>query len=163
MLEQQWQRDASGNVPSRPYLQLGLSDNVTYTFDDTLPEGSRITSITIDGVPYDPAKGYRVGTFSFLVTGGDNFRIFTQGANPRDSGLVDRDAWIAYLGQHSPVSPDFARQSANVMGMPTAVERGQTIAFGLGKLDLTSLGSPANSSVEVSVGGISAVFPSEYS
>ena len=55
MLEQQWQRDASGSVPTRPYLQLGLSDNVTYTFDDTLPEGSRITSITINGAPYDPA------------------------------------------------------------------------------------------------------------
>ncbi len=37
MLEQQWQRDAGGNVPTRAYLQLGLSDNVTYTFDDSLP------------------------------------------------------------------------------------------------------------------------------
>ena len=55
LLEQQWQRDASGNVPSRPYLQLGLSDNVTYTFDPALPEGSRITSVTVDGAPLDPA------------------------------------------------------------------------------------------------------------
>ena len=79
MLEQQWQRDASGAIPTRSYLQLGLSDNVTYTYDDTLPEGSRITSITINGAPYDPAASYRIGTFSFLITGGDNFRIFTQG------------------------------------------------------------------------------------
>ncbi len=55
MLEQQWQRDANGNVPSRPYLQLGLSDNVTYTYDPTLPEGSRITSVTVNGEPLDPA------------------------------------------------------------------------------------------------------------
>src|SRR3954454_373888 len=53
LLEQQWQRDANGNVPTRPYLQLGLSDNVTYTYDDALPEGSRITSITINGAAYD--------------------------------------------------------------------------------------------------------------
>ena len=66
LLEQQWQRDAQGNVPSRPYLQLGLSDNVTYTFDPTLPEGSRITSVTIDGAPLDPAAEYRIGTASFL-------------------------------------------------------------------------------------------------
>src|SRR5262249_39114251 len=64
MLEQQWQRDANGNVPSRPYLQLGLSDNVSYTYDDSLPEGSRITSITINGAPYNPAGQYRIGTFS---------------------------------------------------------------------------------------------------
>ena len=55
LLEQQWQRDASGQFRPAPYLQLGLSDNVTYTFDDALPEGSRITSITINGAPYDPA------------------------------------------------------------------------------------------------------------
>jgi len=111
LLEQQWQRDANGNVPTRPYLQLGLSDNVTYTYNDALPEGSRITSITINGAPYDPAASYRIGTFSFLATGGDNFRIFTSGTNTKDSGLVDRDGWIAYLTAHKPVSPDFARQA----------------------------------------------------
>ncbi len=40
MLNQQWQRDANGNVPSRAYLQLGLSDNVSYTYDATLPEAA---------------------------------------------------------------------------------------------------------------------------
>ena len=115
MLEQQWQRDAErqGADPRRT-CSSGLSDNVTYTFDDTLPEGSRITSITINGQPYDPAASYRIGTFSFLVTGGDNFRIFTQGTNAKDSGLVDRDGWIGYLTAHPPVSPDFARQSVKV-------------------------------------------------
>ena len=38
-LEQQWQRNADGTVPSRPYLQLGLSDNVTYTYDPTRARG----------------------------------------------------------------------------------------------------------------------------
>ena len=32
MLEQQWQTLPDGTVPSRSYLQLGLSDNVTYTY-----------------------------------------------------------------------------------------------------------------------------------
>ncbi|MCB0982898.1 MAG: 5'-nucleotidase C-terminal domain-containing protein, partial [Ilumatobacter sp.] len=91
---------ASNNVPSRPYLQLGLSDNVTYTWDDSLPEGSRITSITIDGQPVDPTADYRIATFSFLITGGDNFRAFLQGTDARDSGLVDREGWIAYLQNH---------------------------------------------------------------
>ncbi len=155
LLEQQWQRDASNNVPSRPYLQLGLSDNVTYTFDASLPEGSRITSITIDGAPYNPAANYRIGTFSFLATGGDNFRAFLLGANTRDSGLVDRDAWMAYLGSHKPVRPDFARQAVSVSPLPTTVTHGGSASFTLSKLDLTSLGSPANTTAYMSIGGVS--------
>ena len=155
VLEQQWQRDASNNVPSRPYLQLGLSDNVTYTWDDSLPEGSRITSITIDGLPVDPTADYRIATFSFLITGGDNFRAFLQGTDARDSGLVDREGWIAYLQNHPNVAPDFARQALKVTNLPTAVTPGTTMAFTVSKLDLTSLGSPANTSVEVTLGGVS--------
>ncbi|MCU1502231.1 MAG: multifunctional nuclease/2,3-cyclic-nucleotide [Ilumatobacteraceae bacterium] len=155
LLEQQWQRDGSGAIPTRPYLQLGLSDNVTYTYDDALPEGSRITSITINGAPYDPVAGYRIGTFSFLTTGGDNFRIFTSGTNTKDSGLVDRDGWIQYLEDHQPSTPDFARQAVKVTNLPTAAVIGSNVQFGVSALNLTSLGSPANTSLAVSIGGVS--------
>ena len=155
MLEQQWQRDANGNVPTRPYLQLGLSDNVSYTYDASLPEGSRITSVTIDGEPLDPAADYRVGTFSFLATGGDNFRVFTEGADTRDSGLVDRDAWIAYLRAHPGLSPDFARHAVAVSGAPDSVVAGGTLGFEVSRLDLTSLGSPQNTSLDVRLDGVS--------
>ena len=154
MLEQQWQRDAAGNVPTRAYLQLGLSKNVTYTFDATLPEGSRITSITVDGQPINPTGSYRIGTFSFLTTGGDNFRIFTQGTDARDSGLVDRDAWIDYISAHSPLTPDFARQAVVVSNLPTTASIGSTLSFGMSGLDLTSLGSPLNTSISASIGGV---------
>lgn len=153
MLEQQWQRDAAGNVPTRPYLQLGLSDNVTYTYDASLPEGSRITSITINGAPYDPAASYRIGTFSFLITGGDNFRIFTSGTNAKDSGLVDRDGWISYLSAHKPVKPDFARQAVSVSPTPTIATQDGFLSFSVSKLDLTSLGSPANTVLTASIAG----------
>lgn len=153
MLEQQWQRDINGNVPSRPYLQLGLSSNVTYTYDASLPEGSRITSIMINGQPVVATQGYRVGTFSFLLDGGDNFRIFTSGTDRRDSGLVDRDAWIDYISTHSPLSPDFGRQGAAVTNLPSVVVPGQPLNFQVSALDMTSLGSPQNTSLDVSVGG----------
>lgn len=156
LLEQQWQRDKDGNVPSRPYLQLGLSDNVTYTFDPALPEGDRITSVTVDGQPIDLEASYRVGTFSFLATGGDNFRVFTEGTDPRDSGLVDRDAWISYLSANQPVSPDFARQSVQVTGLPAEATQGETVAFDVARLDLTSLGSPANTSLTATWAGSAA-------
>ena len=156
MLEQQWQRDAVGNVPSRPYLQLGLSSNVTYTYDAALAEGSRITSIMINGVPVAATQGYRVGTFSFLLDGGDNFRIFTSGTDRRDSGLVDRDAWIDYISTHSPLSPDFGRQGVAASNLPSVVVPGQPLNFQVSALDLTSLGAPLNTTVAVTVGGRNA-------
>jgi 2',3'-cyclic-nucleotide 2'-phosphodiesterase (5'-nucleotidase family) len=155
LLEQQWQRDAAGNIPSRPYLQLGLSKNVSYTYDPSRPEGSRITSISMNGAPIDPTHAYRIGTFSFLVQGGDNFRIFTSGTDARDSGLIDRDVWISYIGDHSPVAPSFARRSAVVSGFPAAVAAGAHVTGDVSKLDLTSLGSPQNTSVVVKLDGAS--------
>lgn len=146
VLEQQWQTDAEGNIPSRPYLQLGLSDNVRVTADPSKPLGERITSVWIDGAPLDPSATYTVSTFSFLATGGDNFRAFTEGT-ARDTGLVDRDLWISYLENNPNLSPDFARQMVEETGMPASVSAGDAVSFSLSKLDLTSLGSPANTAV----------------
>jgi len=146
VLEQQWQRDSSGNVPSRAYLQLGLSKNVKYTYDATRPEGDRITSVTINGAALDPSASYKVATFSFLATGGDNFRAFKEGTTV-DTGLVDYEAWIDYLTDNAPVSPDFARRSIAVTGAKSSYKAGDSVAITLPKLNLTSLGSPANTSV----------------
>ncbi|WP_369370659.1 ExeM/NucH family extracellular endonuclease [Promicromonospora sp. Populi] len=151
LLEQQWQTDANGNRPSRPYLALGLSDNVSYTVttaDPNATPGNNVSSITIDGVPVDPAAEYRIATFSFLISGGDNFRVFTEGTDGRDSGLVDRDAWIAYLDSASPITPSFARTRTVTTTLPGTVEAGGSTAVSLSGLDLTSLGSPQNTAVE---------------
>jgi 5'-nucleotidase len=148
LLEQQWQTNADGTVPSRAYLQLGLSKNVNYTYDATRAAGDRITSIRVNGALVDPAQAYRIGTFSFLATGGDNFRIFTEGTDTKDSGLVDRDAWIKYLQTNSPVSPDFARRTVAVVNTTaTEVKSGDAITMTVSKLDLTSLGSPVNTAL----------------
>jgi len=145
VLEQQWQTNADGTIPSRPFLQLGLSDNVNYTFDASRAAGDRITGIWIDGVQIDPAQSYRIGSFNFLLTGGDNFREFTNGTNTRDSGLVDREAWISYIQTNSPLSPSFKANQASITGAPTAaVNPGDTITFTVGSLNLTSLGAPKN-------------------
>lgn len=148
LLEQQWQTNPDGTVPSRAYQQLGLSKNVNYTYDAARAAGERITSIRVNGTLIDPAKSYRIGTFSFLATGGDNFRIFKSGTGTKDSGLVDRDAWITYLQAHNPVSPDFARRSVAVANTTAAeVKGGDAVTLAVSKLDLTSLGSPANASL----------------
>ncbi|RLP73201.1 LPXTG cell wall anchor domain-containing protein [Mycetocola tolaasinivorans] len=153
VLEEQWQRDAAGNVPSRPYLQLSLSDNVHYTFDANRAEGDRITSITVAGEPIDPTRGYRVGTFGFLITGGDNFREFQNGIGTRDSGLIDRDAWIDYLTTAGTLTPSFARNGVQVSDLPAdAVEAGKSFTVTLGSLDRTSTGAPVSTSVLTALG-----------
>ena len=159
VLEQQWQRDDEGEVPSRPYLQLGLSDNVNYTFDPTRAEGDRITGIWVNDEAIDPARGYRIGSFNFLLTGGDNFWEFQNATDTRDSGLVDRDAWISYLTANNPVSPSFAVAQAAVTGVPTeAVAVGDTVSFAVSQLNLTSSGAPKNSTLAVDWAGSATEF-----
>ena len=48
VLEQQWQRDSAGEVPTRPFLRLGTSAGFTYTFDPARPEGDRITTMWLE-------------------------------------------------------------------------------------------------------------------
>ncbi|WP_318241519.1 ExeM/NucH family extracellular endonuclease [Cellulomonas avistercoris] len=151
MLEQQWQTNADGTIPSRPYLQLGLSDNVTYTYDASRDLGDRITSVTVDGAPIDRGADYRIGTFSFLAQGGDNFRVLTEGRGTADSGLIDRDAWIAYLEAHPGLSPDFGERAVAVPEL-APVAAGGELTFTVGGLNLTSLGAPENTQVEVRLG-----------
>jgi 5'-nucleotidase len=82
------------------------SAGFTYTWDAARSVGDRVASSTIklDGVPVDPAQGYRVTMNSFLADGGDGFSVFTQCTNPL-GGEVDADALGRYLGENSPVSP----------------------------------------------------------
>ena len=164
LLEEQWQLAADGTVPTRSYLQLGLSENVTYTFDadpdgdgvlvgDLDDTGKHITSVTVDGAPLDPAAEYRIATFSFLVQGGDNFRTFLAGTGARDSGLVDRDAWMDYLTASSPLTPEFTRQSVIAPAL-APVTAGDAVAFQVGKLDMAAYGAPQTTSVTASLDGV---------
>ncbi|WP_316296687.1 5'-nucleotidase, partial [Clavibacter michiganensis] len=85
-LEQQW-GDTAGRDRD---LALGVSGNVRVTYDASRGPGQRITGIWIDGAAVDPAASYRVGSFSFLLQGGDAFAALGEGADTRDSGLIDR-------------------------------------------------------------------------
>ena len=143
VFEQQWQRELDGDVPSKPFLQLGTSANVSYTFDPARPEGQRVTSLWVDDAPVDPAASYKVAVPSFLTSGGDNFHAFTEGTAV-DTGLLDYEAWIDYLGANSPVAPDFARHAVRVEGVQPAQVAGAPLAVTLSELDLTSKGAPVS-------------------
>lgn len=148
VLEEQWQPDAA----SRPYLQLGLSKNVHYTYDSSAAKGSRITGIWVNGKKVTDTATYRVGSFSFLLAGGDNFTTFADGTDTKDSGLVDYQSWIDYLTKSSPVAPSFVKHGVEVQAAPTAAV-GDDYQIKVSNLDLTSLGSPQNTKLSVTVGG----------
>lgn len=147
IFEQQWQRDKDGNVPSRPFLQLGVSRNVHVTLDETRPEGSRVTGLTINGESVRNARDYVVSTFSFLAAGGDNFWAFKEGV-AADTGRIDRELWIdSFFGNGETKSPDFRRRQVYATS-PSKVATGTRATVSLRKLNLTSLGSPENTTVQ---------------
>lgn len=132
VLEQQWQRDALGNVPTRPYLQLGLSNNVSYTYDAALPEGKRITSVTVAGKPIDPKKLYTIGSGSFLIAGGDNFFELAKGKDALDAGRADLEAWVGWIKSKGTLRPSFAKQAVSVHKLPTTLKLKKAVTFSVG-------------------------------
>ena len=147
LLEQQWQRDADGNVPSRPFLRLGTSDGFRSTFDASKPEGSRITGMRLDGTPIDPSATYRVSATSFLAGAGDNFWEFADGQGVQDTGFTDLQAVVDYLGEFAEhdvaVLPvDYAQHQVGIRfpgAAPATYEPGDTLAFDVSSLAMTGL------------------------
>lgn len=144
ILEEQWQPAGS----QRPFLHLGLSDNVQTTLDASRPVGQRVTSIRINGAAIDPAKVYSVSTFSFLAQGGDNFASFKEGTT-KDTGLVDRDLWIKYLTDHKPVAPDFTREQIHVTGLQDSYRAGDKATIVFTQLDMGSPGALKNTRLDL--------------
>ncbi len=83
---------------------LYVSANVAYTWSASAALGSKISNLSVDGVPVDPSKGYRVTVNSFLSTGGDGFTTFNAGTD-RVGGNVDIDALANYLQANDPIAP----------------------------------------------------------
>ncbi|GAA3533737.1 bifunctional metallophosphatase/5'-nucleotidase [Amycolatopsis ultiminotia] len=96
VLEQQW-------GPSGTKI-LQVSSSLHYTYSAAAPVGSRVSAITVNGTPVDPATPYRVSVNNFLAAGGDGFTEFTKGTDLA-GGPVDLDAFIAYLGAHPGIAP----------------------------------------------------------
>jgi 5'-nucleotidase len=83
---------------------LQISASLTYDWSTSAAAGSKVSNMKIDGVAVDPAATYRVTVNNFLAAGGDGFTTLTAGTDLL-TGEIDLDAFIAYLGAHSPVPP----------------------------------------------------------
>ncbi|GAA1724914.1 hypothetical protein GCM10009809_20890 [Isoptericola hypogeus] len=157
-LEQQWQRDADGNVPSRPFLRLGVSEGFTYTYDPARAEGDRITGMWLDDAPIEEAASYSVTVNSFLATGGDNFRAFAGGADARDTGKVDLTAFVDYMAAFAadqPLPVDAAQHAVGVSfpaDAPEAYAPGSAVAFDVSSWAMTGSADVTDPELTVALG-----------
>jgi 5'-nucleotidase len=154
VLEEQWQPAGA----SRPFLKLGVA-GITYTYDPTAAAGDRIAQVWVGDVPLDPAAQYTVVVNSFLASGGDNFTTLGQGTNKTDTGRVDLQAMVDYLGEFSPASPDLAQRAVGVH-VATAVPDGGFLPGDSVAVDLSSLlfsggeSQGASPTVALTIGGV---------
>ncbi|WP_223626519.1 ExeM/NucH family extracellular endonuclease [Microbacterium sp. EST19A] len=151
VLEEQWQPAGS----ARPFLKLGVSEGLVYTYDPAGAQGSRITSITLDGTPIDPAASYNVAANSFLAAGGDNFFTFKEGTGKRDTGKIDLQSMVDWFDANKTASPDYAQRAVGVAVSPADADgysAGDQVTVSLSSLAF-SAGEPAPGEVTLSLGG----------
>jgi len=150
VLEEQWQPAGA----SRPFLKLGVSAGMTYTYDPGAAQGSHITEIMLDGAPIDLAATYSVGVNSFLASGGDNFFTLVEGANKSDSGKIDLESMVDYFAEFGTASPDFAQRAVGVVvSAPGGTSVGDQVTVNLSSLDF-SRDEPGAGTVAVSLDGV---------
>ncbi|GAA2989112.1 bifunctional metallophosphatase/5'-nucleotidase [Actinokineospora diospyrosa] len=101
VLEQQWQPQPNGTTITR-FLQVSAS--LKYSWSQSGTQGNRVSGITVNGQPVDPAGSYRVSVNNFLAAGGDGFTELAKGTNLA-GGPVDLDAFAAYLTAHPNLAP----------------------------------------------------------
>jgi 5'-nucleotidase len=99
LLEQQWLD------PKRPRI-LQVSNGFNYSWDSTKPYGEHVVaaSISLNGVPMDPASSYRVTVNNYLSLGGDGFTVLKEGTD-QQFGVFDAEALYAYFQANSPIAP----------------------------------------------------------
>lgn len=166
VLEEQWQPEGA----SRPFLNLGVSDNVNFTYDPERAKGDRITSVSVDGKPLDPNASYVIGTMSFLAGGGDSLFTLAEGTDVVDLGLLDMQEFVGYIESLSDpsgtpaISPDYRKRGVvvSVNGAdktapvaPVEVPRctaGPTLD--VDKLDFTSIPSVKNTDLVATIGDV---------
>jgi 5'-nucleotidase len=153
LLEQQWQRNADGTVPSRPFLRLGTSEGFRFTYDPARPEGDRITGMWLDDVRLRAGTSYTVTANSFLASGGDNFRAFNLATDKRDSGRIDLQAMVDYMAANSPVQADATQHAVGVSLDADSYAPGAEVTAELSSLAFSTAPDPKDTEVEVFLDG----------
>ncbi len=71
-----------------------VSEGVSFSIDTA---AGTVSDVLINGAPIDPNKEYVIATNSYLVSGGDGYKMFKNKIADYDSSLMQRDAFIEYV------------------------------------------------------------------
>jgi 5'-nucleotidase len=89
---------------------LAPSEGFTYAVDMSKPEGSRVSGMRLNGKHVTLNGRYRVAVNNYLASGGDGISAFTKGTDVTDMGIIDLDAFIAWIAPgRTPPRPDRIR------------------------------------------------------
>ncbi|SMX64349.1 5'-nucleotidase [Brevibacterium iodinum ATCC 49514] len=171
LFEEQWQPDGA----SRPFLHLGISDDLDVVYDSNADKGERVKSVKVDGEDIDPSKDYRVATLSFLAAGGDNFSSFAKG-DFEQSGLTDFETWENYFNKHQAegkdVTPDKNERQADAakdvinngdlkaeLTGPKTIKPGESAEFALKTNAKSEVAGPIEVTVDLPDGYTAEVAP----
>ncbi|MCK9824663.1 bifunctional metallophosphatase/5'-nucleotidase [Nocardioides cavernae] len=158
VLEQQWQRDDKGAVPTRPFLRLGTSAGFFATYDPAKAEGNRVTGMWLNGKAIEPATAYSVTVNSFLASGGDNFREFAKGTAKRDTGKVDLQAMVDYMAAKAATTPLAVNKEQRQVGVswpadaPRFYRIGQDVKLNLSSLAMSTAADAKDTVLTIKVG-----------
>ena len=142
VLEQQWQRDPDGNVPSRPFLRLGASDGLHVDLRRHAPEGDRITGMWLDGEAIDADDDLPgLGDIASSPGTGDNFWAFAEATTSRTPARPtcrrSSTTWPS-SPPRDPLPVDYrSMPSGSVPGVAAEYAPGDTVAFDLSSLAMT--------------------------
>ena len=102
VLEQQWAACTPPGRSGNATVILQVSAGFTYSFNDTLACGSRISNLMLNGSPILAGTSYKVTLNNFIADGGDSFPAFTAGTNRVYAPDFDIDALADYLDANTP-------------------------------------------------------------
>lgn len=91
-------------VEASRFRVLWISTGSSYALDPAQPAGRRVSKLIVAGKPVDPGATYRITTNNFVAGGGDGVETLKGARGYRyDTGILDSDALIEYIGAHSPL------------------------------------------------------------
>ena len=134
---------------------MGLSDNVSYTYNPEAARGERITSVSINGEALEEDKDYRVAGSSFLFGGGDGFVDPAEVRDVLNVGYNDLAAFVDYLKTDG-IGVREGQKDVGVVLPAEGLKAGTTATIKLSSLNYSSEGEPMAKQATVKLGEATA-------